>query len=146
MKKERALVPSWTVWIIGTIITAGCPFLAAYYSFRANDGEGLSYVDFLSLSDTLAFVLSVSVNCIMLSFDSRRIKSIVFRRILLAFSSISAFISGSWYFHAAALDSVNRYSILVPLIIICLINIVMGGLFEYKSIKKPKQKEARGNS
>ena len=97
---NKDVIPSWSVWIIGTVITAILPFLVAFYRFGSGDFTG-NYIDYVGLSDTLAFLFSISVNCMILSIDKRKITNIVFKRIVLIFSSIVAFVTGGWYFFSS---------------------------------------------
>ena len=129
MKED--VIPSWLFWIIGTVITAILPFLVAFYRFGSGDFEG-NYIDYLGLNDTLAFLFSVSVNCLILGLDKNKITNIWIKRAVLFFSFIVAFMTGGWYFYSSGdrIDNKNHCLFWI-LIIMCIINMVLGCAHEY---------------
>lgn len=136
---NKDVIPSWSVWIIGTIITAILPFLVAFYRFGSGDFTG-NYIDYVGLSDTLAFLFSISVNCMILSIDKRKITNIVFKRIVLIFSSIVAFVTGGWYFFSSGNGVDNKnHKLFYALIGLCVINMILGSIHEYKSEKNQQK-------
>lgn len=144
MKKD--VIPSWSVWIIGTVITAILPFLVAFYRFGSGDFAG-NYLDFVGLSDTLAFLFSVSINCMILSLDKRKITRIGLKRGVLIFSAIVAFVTGGWYFYSSGdgIDNKNPY-LFLTLIGLCLINMVLGSIHEYSSERNRQEMESHSNA
>ncbi len=136
---NKDVIPSWSVWIIGTVITAILPFLVAFYRFGSGDFTG-NYIDYVGLSDTLAFLFSISVNCMILSIDKRKIINIVFKRIVLIFSSIVAFVTGGWYFFSSGNGVDNKnHKLFYALIGLCVINMILGSIHEYKSEKNQQK-------
>lgn len=136
---NKDVIPSWSVWIIGTVITAILPFLVAFYRFGSGDFTG-NYIDYVGLSDTLAFLFSISVNCMILSIDKRKITNIVFKRIVLIFSSIVAFVTGGWYFFSSGNGVDNKnHKLFYALIGLCVINMILGSIHEYKSEKNQQK-------
>ena len=136
---NKDVIPSWSVWIIGTVITAILPFLVAFYRFGSGDFTG-NYIDYVGLSDTLAFLFSISVNCMILSIDKRKIINIVFKRIVLIFSSIVAFVTGGWYFFSSGNGVDNKnHKLFYVLIGLCVINMILGSIHEYKSEKNQQK-------
>ena len=139
MNKE--LIPSWSVWLIGTIITAILPFLVAFFKYISSDFKGI-YIDYIGLSDTLAFLFSISTNCVFLSADKRKIADIKLKRLVFWFSVIVAFVTGSWYFFSSG-DGVDNKNctLFFILVSICVINMLLGSIHEYVSDKNQQKKQ-----
>lgn len=131
--ETKELVPGWSLWIFGTVITAICPFLSALFAYISGDFDG-NYLDYIGLSDTLAFLFSIAVNCFFLSIDRRKRINIHFKRVVFWVSFLSGFFTGTWYFYAVGSKNETKEVWLFEILLCtCVLNMVLGTVVEYKA-------------
>ena len=124
-------------WVTGATLTAVLPFLAATFSWAADDFTS-DYFDYFPYIDALLLLYAVALNCFILTNELEGIhKDRVLEIIIRIFSSVFAILSALFYIFLMGKEK-NEYAkcILLVILVVTVLNLLLGVIYimcDYKN-------------